>query len=154
MTEQSATSFGIYAIENAYTGAIYVGGTTKSFDERWRAHRNGLNNGSHHSQLLQDAWNRHGESVFVFRILEVVQDRLLVPIRERQWMEELQPAYNSAYIAIGYGSENPQKSSGVTYRQTISEALYARMDQVRGTQSVQDFTANAIRAAVEGSATE
>lgn len=154
MSEQYTSSFGIYAIENAYTGALYVGGTTKSFNVRWQAHRNGLNSGNHHSQLLQDAWNKHGESVFVFRILEVVEDRLLVPYRERFWMEELQPAYNSSYIAIGYGTETPRKSSGITYRQTVSEALYAAMEKARGSRSVQDFTADAIRSAIEGSPTE
>lgn len=154
MSEDYTSSFGIYAIENALTGCLYVGGTTKTFAERWKAHRNLLNKGAHYTTLLQEAWERDSADAFGFRVLEVVEDRTQVAARERYWMEELQPAYNSSYIAVGYGSAQPQYIPGGTVKLSLSKELSEQLDRTRGLRTRQDFIIDAIINAIEGSPTE
>ena len=60
---------------------------------RWSVHKTYLNRGRHHARLLCAAWALHGESEFVFNVLErcAPEDRIA---REQAFMDELQPAYN------------------------------------------------------------
>jgi group I intron endonuclease len=63
---------GIYLIRNTVDGRVYVGSTV-NIPRRWRLHRLYLNKGSHHCPPLQGAWIKHGESAFVFDIIEAVE---------------------------------------------------------------------------------
>lgn len=56
---------GLYIIENVATGAFYVG-SCKRFTERRAKHRYALRHDRHENQLLQQAWNCHGEAAFRF----------------------------------------------------------------------------------------
>ena len=58
----------IYAIENIHNGKMYIG-STKNYVFRWRAHKTTLRKGIHHSFVLQRAWEKYGESSFVFKLL-------------------------------------------------------------------------------------
>jgi len=60
---------GIYKITNTVNGTIYIG---KSIDlsQRWFSHRSYLRKGTHCNQYLQRAWNKYGESAFIFEIIE------------------------------------------------------------------------------------
>jgi group I intron endonuclease len=58
----------IYAIENIHNGKMYIG-STKNYVYRWRAHKTTLRKGAHHSFVLQKAWEKYGESSFVFKLL-------------------------------------------------------------------------------------
>lgn len=95
MTSDLSATFGIYAIQNTITGAIYVGGTAKSFRERWRAHRSQLVRGEHPSIKLQSDWSEYGEEAFVFSVVEAVSDQRLVGEREEHWIQVLSPQYNT-----------------------------------------------------------
>lgn len=64
-------SSGIYGILNTVTHKWYIG-STHDFNDRIRRHLYYLKLNSHHSQKLQRAWNKYGENVFDFFILEEV----------------------------------------------------------------------------------
>lgn len=63
-------STGIYAIRCIASGKAYIG-SAKWIENRWAVHRKALREGKHHSQKLQHAWNKHGESAFAFEIIEI-----------------------------------------------------------------------------------
>lgn len=64
----------VYAIVNIVNGKLYIGSTV-DFEKRKSAHKRQLRSGTHHSKHLQRAYNKYGESVFEFRILEYVDRR-------------------------------------------------------------------------------
>ena len=53
----------VYRITNIQTQKTYVG-ITEDFERRKKQHIKALNNNTHHSPKLQEAWNRWGESNF------------------------------------------------------------------------------------------
>lgn len=63
---------GIYKIVNTENGKFYIGSTSISFISRWQLHISQLKNNTHHSQYLQNAWNKYGELAFNFEIVEIV----------------------------------------------------------------------------------
>lgn len=70
---EQLNKIGIYAIKNTVNGKIYVGSTAKSFKTRFNQHISKLRNNKHHCAHLQYAFNKYGEEVFDFEILEVVE---------------------------------------------------------------------------------
>jgi len=60
----------IYHIRNAINEKRYVGQTIQENPQkRWWYHRHQLRRGIHMSPYLQNAWNKHGESSFVFNVV-------------------------------------------------------------------------------------
>lgn len=67
----------IYQIRNLLNSAVYIGSILKRDPRhRWNAHKRDLRGNYHHSVHLQRAWNKYGESAFVFEILEHCNDVL------------------------------------------------------------------------------
>lgn len=88
---------GIYEILCMANGRRYVGSAV-DIQKRWRQHYTGLTSGSHHSIHLQRAWNKHGESVFVFRVIErCCSDELIR--REQHYIDNMSPEFNSNQVA-------------------------------------------------------
>lgn len=58
----------IYAIKNIHNGNMYIGSTV-DYKSRWHTHRSALNNGRHHSFILQKAWDKYGKDAFDFKLL-------------------------------------------------------------------------------------
>jgi group I intron endonuclease len=93
---------GIYRITNTINGKCYIGSTV-NFNSRWSHHKANLNKGKHHSRHLQKAWNKYGESVFVFSILETCAIDELSQ-REQHYIDLHKPEYNmvkKAYSTFG-----------------------------------------------------
>lgn len=65
---------GVYAIQHLESGRTYVG-SSSHMDRRWREHVSLLNNGKHHSKMLQADWVRYGATAFVFVVLERISDQ-------------------------------------------------------------------------------
>jgi group I intron endonuclease len=74
---------GIYGIKNTITGKFYVGSSV-NVHVRWKTHASHLRRGVHHSVKLQNSWNKHGESAFIFGILEVIEAEELL-MQAEQW---------------------------------------------------------------------
>lgn len=73
---------GIYEIRNLVNGKRYVGQSV-SIKRRQYEHLSCLRRGKHRSAKLQHAWNKYGESNFVFSELECVErDKGLLASRE------------------------------------------------------------------------
>ena len=60
---------GIYKIRNILNEHYYIGGSI-NLSRRWSRHQSRLNGQSHENPHLQRAWNKYGNSSFVFEIEE------------------------------------------------------------------------------------
>lgn len=88
---------GIYQITNTATGKAYVG-SAASFRARFATHRHGLRTGTHHSSKLQHAWDKYGETAFVFEKLLICTPEMLTYYEQRA-LDALKPAYNILPVA-------------------------------------------------------
>lgn len=89
---------GVYTITCSVTGEQYVGGTKRSFANRFRQHRYCLRKGTHKSAALQTAWNLHGEKAFHFAPI-IRCEPAAVLVHEQQMLDALKPAYNTEKLA-------------------------------------------------------
>lgn len=80
---------GVYAIR-CINGNFYVGSTSR-LCVRWRTHQISLERGAHHSDRLQNAWNKYGPGAFIFGVLEYVEPARMIEV-EQQYIERLQSA--------------------------------------------------------------
>lgn len=93
-------SSGIYAIRNLANDRVYVG-HARNIPRRWKAHRHMLAKGRHHSPGLQAAWVKYGEDLFLFEILEVVDDPAKLVEREQYWIDTLRAAVRRYGYNVG-----------------------------------------------------
>jgi len=90
----TVNSIGVYRIKNILNGNCYIGSTsTIGFEIRWRKHRNDLYKKSHHSILLQRAWDKYGEKNFTFEILEICDKNKCI-LREQYYINTENSKYN------------------------------------------------------------
>jgi len=71
---EATTRAGVYAIRNLATGRVLVKGSTNAQGALNR-HRFELKHGAHANALLRKDWAEHGESSFVFEVLDMVKPR-------------------------------------------------------------------------------
>ena len=67
----NSCKIGIYRILNIKNSKQYIGSTKSSFWSRKTKHYNLLKNKNHYNKHLQNAWNKYGESSFIFEIIEI-----------------------------------------------------------------------------------
>jgi group I intron endonuclease len=108
---------GVYQIRNMVNGRLYVGSAVRIWS-RWTIHRRQLNRGTHHSVVLQRAWNKYGEDSFDFSVLEFCDSDRLIEV-EQSFIDGLSPDYNIA----------PRAGSQLGYKH--SEEARRRMSQSR-----------------------
>ncbi len=77
---------GIYKIQNALNGKLYVGSAV-NFAKRFGQHLRLLRSGAHHSVKLQRAWNKYGSEAFSISEVEFVDDLEKLIEREQYWIE-------------------------------------------------------------------
>ena len=61
---------GVYAIRNTVNTKLYIGSGAVSIEQRFAQHRSNLRLNQHYNNHLQQAWNKYGEEVFEFIIVE------------------------------------------------------------------------------------
>jgi len=88
---------GVYLIKNIIDDKVYVG-SAKRLVERISLHKHLLMNNKHHSIHLQHAWNKYGENVFIFGVLEVIENYSNLTIIEQKYINK----YRSADDKFGY----------------------------------------------------
>ena len=88
---------GIYEILNTTNGHRYVGSAV-NLRRRKSTHWRRLRQKCHENQHLQRAWNKYGESVFDFDVIEYWEPEFLVSF-EQWWMNMLRPEYNINPVA-------------------------------------------------------
>lgn len=88
---------GIYQIMNMTDKKRYIGSAV-DIDKRWRSHKNALNKGIHHNKYLQRAWNKYGKENFLFEIIAICDNEVLIE-QEQHYFDKLKPEYNVLRIA-------------------------------------------------------
>jgi group I intron endonuclease len=77
---------GIYKIINVVNNKFYVGSAVDLKRRRIR-HFSELRTGKHNNKHLQAAWNKYGESAFIFVVLEKVDDSVNILELEDVWLK-------------------------------------------------------------------
>lgn len=77
----------IYKIRNLLNGKFYVG-SAQDTRTRFRQHRRLLRKGIHHCKHLQNAWNKYGEELFKFEVIEYVGSIEGLEAAEDVWLRE------------------------------------------------------------------
>jgi len=129
---------GIYKITNTINGHLYVGSAV-NLRNRHNQHFNGLKRKDHGNPHLQAAFNKYGESAFVFTVIEIVEHKENLIAREQFFIDALNPEYNIHRIAnsalgVRRTRETRDKLSRVTkltwesgtHRKRMSEAAKRR----------------------------
>lgn len=126
----------VYEIRNVYNGHRYIGSSNR-YEGRLKDHLNKLRKRLGESHF-QRAFNKYGESVFTFLILEKIKDPKRRYDREQFWIDKLKPEYNSKQIASGVEMTSEvrdkirQKAKG---RKNLWIAKYNRLPEVRARSS-------------------
>ena len=71
---------------------MYVG-STGDFTARWKYHKRRLNARTHPNIYLQNAWNKYGENIFEFSIVEYADDLESWTIQEQYYTDLWKPEY-------------------------------------------------------------
>ena len=102
---------GIYCIINLKNQKRYVG-SSKNIYQRLQKHRAYLRKNMHENQKLQNSWNKYGEDVFQYYVLEFCSEEDLTK-REQFYIDTLKPEYNliREVIRIKMSEESRQKMS-------------------------------------------
>jgi group I intron endonuclease len=104
---------GVYYILNLVNYKSYVGSTVCNFNKRWNQHRSQLRQQKHHSQKLQAAWNKYGETNFVFKVLERCLPKQCVE-REQYYLDRFKAVLCGYNICAKAGSSLGRRHSVVT----------------------------------------
>lgn len=135
---------GIYIITNTVTGDCYIGSSVNA-EKRLTQHRNLLRMGRHHSKRLQEAWDRDGEGEFVFDVLELVLDVGRLVDLEQRYLDERQPVYNAAKIALRNGAgivtdpdELARRRDSARTDRLAMMAVYDELNTLRATINRED----------------
>lgn len=92
---------GVYIITHKNTNIKYIGSTTTSFQERWRAHLGGIRRGIGNKVLL-NIYNKYGIEGFKFSIIESMNNSTIEQIREREkyWIIKYDTYNNGANCTL------------------------------------------------------
>lgn len=109
---------GIYKITNTESGKIYIGSAIDLY-RRASSHIRNLRQGKHANKHLQSAFDKYGEDVFMFEVVEYVDDHENLISREQHWIDELnaaQDGYNKtptagSMLGFKFSEESKRKMS-------------------------------------------
>lgn len=83
----------VYEIRNIVNNKIYIG-SSEHFGDRKTAHLYWLKKGKHHSQYLQNAYNKYGKNNFIITPLEIINDKNELFVKEQYYIDTKKPEYN------------------------------------------------------------
>jgi group I intron endonuclease len=111
---------GIYKIENIINKKVYIG-QSNDIINRFKSHKNKLNNNKHPNAHLQNAWNKYEINNFKFEIIEECVKEI-IDEREKFWINY----YDSDNEDKGYNLEsggNKNKIVAEETKQKISSSV-------------------------------
>ncbi len=122
---------GIYSIVNTKSGKCYVG---SAIDLKRRAyeHLSSLRKGNHFNRYLQRSWNKNGEELFRFEVLELCQPEDLLD-KETHYIKS-KDVYNaskdcSTWLGRKHTEETKSKIRAARAKQVIPPESYAAAAQ-------------------------
>lgn len=89
------TTLGIYVILNTFNDKVYVGSSI-NLKVRWQKHLNDLTKNIHDNRYLQAAYNKQDKQGFMFVVIEFIQSKPNLVVREQHWIDTLN-AYGGGY---------------------------------------------------------
>lgn len=98
ITDDDLLQYGIYKITCIENNEFYIGSTTITFINRWRSHKGQLIKNTHHSNYMQNCFNKYGEQSFRFQILEICNSKEETLEKEQEYIDELKPKFNSCPV--------------------------------------------------------
>ena len=88
----------IYKIQNLITDEIYIGSALNLQKRKW-SHLHDLRYNKHHSPILQNSWNKYGEENFKFIVIEEINIKEDLIVREQFYIDNLHPKFNCSKTA-------------------------------------------------------
>jgi group I intron endonuclease len=122
----------IYKITCTANGKFYIGSTVNK-TQRWARHRKDLRSGTHPNKNMLASWIKYGEESFVFEVVEVVQDDVLLFAAEQKHLDQhagKDYCFNWSRHAdapmrgrSGEGTPNYGRKFGQDFRDKVSSAV-------------------------------
>jgi group I intron endonuclease len=125
---------GIYLIKCAFNGKTYVG-STKNVKQRIWDHQSALRRGKHANSHIQNAWNAYGEGSFTFEVLEYVEDKIDLLIREQYYIDTLLPLFNIREVA--------ETNAGVKMPREAVEIMRSKLTGLKRTEETKQKISDA-----------
>lgn len=123
MADAILTPGGIYQIRNTTNGKRYIGSAIK-LRTRLNQHRSDLNTGKHFNVKLTRAWEKYGADMFSFEVIERVEIKTDLIVREQYWIDHYKAATDGYNIKPTAGSSLGHKPS--------PESIEKRAAKLRG----------------------
>lgn len=124
--QQYKNDIGVYKIVNLVNGKAYIGQTKEKFQRRYWLHKWELNQNRHPNHYLQRAWNKYGESNFIFEVIEILpKDK--IDEREKYWIEIFRQTSGCYSIQDGGQPENLNQYISSETRKRVGEINRQRM---------------------------
>lgn len=126
---------GIYCIHNKINNYVYIGSAV-NIRIRFNSHKSELEKNKHHSQYLQNSFNKHGGDNFNLYVLAKCPPEYLIKL-EQWFLDNVKPEYNIAKTAgstlgIKQSQETIEKNRAAQLgRKWTKEALNKRTETVR-----------------------
>lgn len=117
---------GIYRIRNLINNQCYYG-SSKQIEKRIKTHKRELKKNIHINRILQRAWNKYGETNFLFEIVELCETNVLLELEQKYL--DLKPKYNIGLKSSGGDNltKNPNKKKII---EKITNAVRKRYDSM------------------------
>lgn len=93
----AAPACGIYKITNTANGKFYIGSSVR-LKQRASQHWNRLRRGVHVNKHLLAAFEKYGEELFRFEVIEACEPDVVLQ-REQHYIDTLRPQYNKCPVA-------------------------------------------------------
>lgn len=77
---------GIYKIETLHNNKLYIG-SSDNIEKRIKTHLSRLKRDIHHSEYLQNAYNKYGKDNLKFSVIEILETSENKIVREQYWMD-------------------------------------------------------------------
>jgi len=78
---------GVYKISCSANRKFYIGGSSSIY-RRWWEHKSKLRLNSHPNPYLQNSWNKYGENLFEFSIVETLNSLINLDTKEQFWIDK------------------------------------------------------------------
>lgn len=114
---------GIYKITNTVTGRVYIGKSV-NIASRIGEHKRDLRQNRHCNPRLQNSWNKHGEDVFKYEVLDTCTKEELQE-KEIYYIQ----LYNACNHKYGYNIREEDKQTrklSESHKQHLSEVLKSK----------------------------